>query len=121
MTTPNTENGEEGVSNIVPAPVIKSNQAMESLIMTLALQRKEWRDLRSTNGIVLRMDSYRDPSNGRSYLLVAFGTDSDDVTGDDATGEIFINGKSVDDLLPDVVEKNKSGGGNYEENTSDSG
>ena len=101
---PNLPNGEGDVSNIVPAPDIKLSPAAEALIMTVALQKREWQDLRSTNGIILRLDNYRDPSSGRSFLLVAFGTEGDDLVGNDATGEILLNGVNIDDLLVKIIE-----------------
>lgn len=107
MTTPDLPSGEGVVSNIAPEPAIKLSEAAKALIMTVALQKREWQDLRSTNGLVLRLDNFRDPFSGRSYLLVAFGTESDDLIGNDATGEIFLNGKNIDDILAEIVVEDK--------------
>ena len=107
-TTPNLPSGEGDANNIASVPDIKLSPAAEALIMTVALQKREWQDLRSTNGVVLRLDNYRDPSSGRSFLLVAFGTENDELTGDDATGEILLNGVNIDDLLVKIIES-KSG------------
>lgn len=103
--TPDLQSGEGDVSNTAPEPDIKLSKAAEALVMTVALQKREWQDLRSTNGVVLRLDNFRDANSGRSYLLVAFGTLDDDVVGDDATGVITLNGLNIDDLLPLIIEK----------------
>lgn len=102
--TPNSASGEGDVNNIAPVPDIKLSPAAEALIMTVALQKREWQDLRSTSGVVLRLDNYRDPSSGRSYLLVAFGTENDNLVGNDTTGEILLNGVNIDDLLVKIIE-----------------
>lgn len=108
ITTQDLPSGEGDVSNIAPEPDTKLSKAAEALIMTVALQKREWQDLRSTSGVVLRLDNFRDPSSGRSYLLVAFGTDTDDLIGNDATGEITLNGVSIDDLLVKIIESKEA-------------
>lgn len=105
ITIPNTDSGEGDAKIIAEEPDTKLSPAAEALVKTVALQRREWQDLRSTSGLILRLDNFRDPSSGRSYLLVAFGTESDDLSGNDATGEIFLNGKNIDELLLKIVEK----------------
>ena len=105
-TTLDLPSGADDANNTASILDTKLSPAAEALIMTVALQKREWQDLRSTPGVVLRFDNYRDPSSGRNYLLVAFGTADDDVVGNDATGEILVNGMSMDDLLIQLIEKN---------------
>lgn len=105
IVTPDLPSGEGVANSIAPKQAIKLTEAAKALIMTVALQKREWQDLRSTPGVVLRFDNFRDPSSGRSFLLVAFGTESDDVEGNDATGEILLNGLNIDDLLVDIIEE----------------
>lgn len=77
--------------------------------MLLALQIKEWLFLRSTPGVIFQFINLREPTSGRGVLLIAIGTKDDDVTGNNATLDIEINGVGIDAIVEKVVlEKNKT-------------
>ena len=71
--------------------------------MLIALQKKEWQELRSTTGVVLKYINLKEPTSGRNVLLVAFGTKEDDLIGNDATLDVLINGLSVDRIVEIVA------------------
>ena len=99
------KNGTADAKNTPPKSVTALSQAATAFVMTVALQRNEWAELQSIPGLTVRLDNYRDPSSGRYMLLVAFGSDVDSFTGNDATGKIFVNEKDVDELLIGLVEE----------------
>jgi hypothetical protein len=105
--TQTTRNGTVGVKNTPQKQVTPLSQAATAFIMTVALQKSEWAELQSVPGLTVRLDNYRDPSSGRFMLLVAFGSDADNFTGNDATGKIFVNGTDIDELLVTLIEEAK--------------
>jgi hypothetical protein len=105
--TPPIRNGVADAKNTPLKQDITLSQAASAFIMTVALQRNEWAELQSVPGLTVRLDNYRDPPSGRMVLLVAFGSDADSFTGDDATGKIFVNGKDIDELLISLMEEAK--------------
>ncbi len=103
--TRDTKTGEQDAKDTAKAPATKFSQPVAEMTLALSLQRKEWQELRSTPGIVLRYVNLKDPikTKGHAVLCVMFGLVDGDVIGNNATGEIFINGMSVDELLPLVT------------------
>jgi hypothetical protein len=97
-----TKTGVPAVKDTVKQRATKLKPEVSDLTMALSLQRKEWQELRSTSGIILRFANLKDPikTKGHSILCVMIGLADGDVLGNNATGEIFINGMSVDELLP---------------------
>jgi hypothetical protein len=62
--------------------------------------------LRSTDGVILRYINLQEPTSKRKVLLIAIGTRDDDLVGNDATLDVFINGLSIDAIVEKVAEKN---------------
>lgn len=108
--TKSTDNGIKDASNTgtmaINPPI---SEAVRDISMLLALQIKEWLFLRSTPGVIFQFINLREPTSGRGVLLIAIGTKDDDVTGNNATLDIEINGVGIDAIVEKVVlEKNKT-------------
>lgn len=105
IMTPDTDSGKSGVSDFVPRPATSSkpSQAGQEIAMLLSLQKREWQELRSVSGIVFKYINSQEPISGRKVLLILVGSQSDDVTGIDATLDVAINGVSVDDLVAEIA------------------
>lgn len=113
MSTP-TQTTDNGIPDAKTTPVSVDigslSEVAKALAMAVALQRTEWAELRSTPGIVIEYSNLREPSSGRSILIVAFGLLDGDVIGDYATGKITVNGIDVDEVVAQMAES-----GNKEE------
>jgi len=107
-TIANTKSGGADVKNTPAKPDIPLSPAALAFVKTVALQRNEWVELQSVRGLRVQLDNYRDPSNGRVALLVAFISESDDFRGDNTHGRIFVNDVDIDELLVQVVEAAKA-------------
>lgn len=104
VQTPQSIDGEAVAKNTVVKRDIELNQAIETFISILALQKKEWAGLRSTNGITLIFDNFRNRDTGHNFLIIGFGLEDHDVVGDDDTGEITIDGVNIDDIFLKIME-----------------
>jgi len=105
IETHSTKSGGEDANNTPPKQVTPLSQAAAAFVKTMALQRQELVDLHSVPGLTVHLDNYRIGSSGRFMLLIAFGSDTDDFTGDNSTGRIFVNGVDIDELLLGLIEK----------------
>jgi len=70
--------------------------------MLLALQKKEWHELRSVSGVTLHYINMTVAEN-RRVLLIAIGSEQDDISGIDATLDISINGIGIDAIVEKVA------------------
>lgn len=99
-----TNSGKGGARDFVPRQGTKSvSEAGQQIAMLLALQAREWQELRSTNGVVLKLINFQEPTSGKKVLLLAIGSEKDDVTGIDATLDVAINGAMVDDIVAEIA------------------
>jgi len=55
----------------------------------------------------LKYINLQEPTSKRKVLLVAIGTTEDDIVGNDATLDVFINGMSIDAIVEKVAENKK--------------
>lgn len=102
--TLNIDSGEKDAKDFVPRPDIKSvSEAGQQIAMLLSLQAKEWQELRSTSGVVLKVINFQEPTSGKKCLMIVFGSMHDDITGIDATLDVAINGMSVDDIVAEIA------------------
>jgi hypothetical protein len=106
--TPLTKNGGDAAKNMPLKQATSLSLAAVAFIKTVALQRNEWAELQSVPGLTVRLDNYREPASGRFTLLVAFSSEADSFTGDDATGKIYVNGKDIDELLVQIISATKA-------------
>jgi len=109
MATKHSDNGIKDVSSIASPQATKwqISPAGQEIAMLIALQKREWQELRSTNGVVLKYINLQEPTSKRKVLLVAIGTTDDDIVGNDATLDVFVNGMSIDAIVERVAEKEK--------------
>lgn len=107
--TKNTDSGIKDVSSIgEDAPAVAQipiSPAGQEIAMLLALQKKEWQELRSTSGVVLKYINLQEPTSKRKVLLIAIGTMEDDIIGNNATLDVFINGMGIDAIVEKVVSE----------------
>lgn len=116
-TTNSTNDGGPDVNSGQPKKDTPSllNQAAKSLVTILALQRSEWTEMQSVPGLSVRLINFSDPNSGRQKLGVEFSVADFDLTCDDATGEIFLNGRNIDDIFPEVITQELEKEGAHEE------
>lgn len=109
MATKHSGNGIKDASSIAGPEATKwhISQAGQEIAMLIALQKREWQELRSTSGVVLKYINLQEPTSKRKVLLVAIGTTEDDIVGNDATLDVFINGMSIDAIVEKVAENKK--------------
>lgn len=103
MTQP-TNSGKKDAKDFVPRRDTNLSPAGQEIALLIALQKREWQELRSTNGVVLKYINLKEPTSGKNVLLVAFGTREDDIVGIDATLDVAINGKSIDSIVESVAQ-----------------
>jgi len=104
--TKNTGSGNKDAKDFAPRQDTKSglSPAGQEIAMLIALQKREWQQLRSEIGVVLKYINLKEPTSGRNVLLVAFGSREDDVIGDDATLNVWINGIGIDAIIESVAQ-----------------
>lgn len=103
MTT-DTNNGKNDVSNTGSMSEIPGiSRTAREIAMLLALQRKEWQELRREPGVVLRYINIQEPKSKRKALLIVVGSGDDDIIGNDATLDVYINGLSIDAIVERVA------------------
>lgn len=98
-----TDNGRKDVKDTATVPGISS--AAQEIAMLLSLQKREWQELRSVNGVVLKYINLQEPTTNHRVLLIAIGTCDDDILGNDATLDVFINGLGIDAIVERVAQK----------------
>jgi hypothetical protein len=108
--TKNTDSGIKDASNIgTEAPAVATipvSPAGREIAMLLALQKKEWQELRSTPGVVLKYINLQEPTSKRNVLLVAIGTMEDDIIGNNSTLDVSVNGMGIDAIVEQVISEN---------------
>jgi hypothetical protein len=106
MATKHSDSGIKDVSNIASPEATKwhISKAGQEIAMLIALQKREWQELRSTSGVVLKYINLQEPTSKRKVLLVAIGTMDDDIEGNNATLDVTINGLSIDAIVEKVAE-----------------
>ena len=105
---PNTSNGVPAANNTATvAEIHPPSPAAIEIAMLLALQKKEWQELRSTAGVILQYINLTEPTSGRNVLLIAIGTKEDDIVGNNATLDIEINAIGIDAIVESVVLEKK--------------
>lgn len=109
MATKHLGSGTKDANNIAIPQVTEwqISKAGQEIAMLIALQKREWQELRSTNGVVLKYINLQEPTSKRNVLLVAIGTMDDDIEGNNATLDVTINGISIDAIVEKVAEINK--------------
>lgn len=102
--TISTDNGENDVSNT--GNELGISRTAQEIAMLLALQRKEWQELRKEPKIVLRYINIQEPKSKRKALMVVIGSGDDDIVGNNATLDVYINGLSIDAIVERVALEN---------------
>jgi hypothetical protein len=111
--TKGIDNGKEDVKDIAPQLATRSNpikisQAGKEIAMLLALQVQEWQELRATSGVNLKLINLQEPTSKKHMILIAIGSEDDEVTGIDETLDVAINGISVDEIVAEIAREGKS-------------
>lgn len=99
-------NGTKDASNTKMAENQISDAGIQ-VAMLLALQSPEWQKLKNESGVVFKTINFQEPVSNRKVLLIAIGTQEDDITAIDETLDVFINGVSIDAIVEGVAENKK--------------
>ena len=96
--TQDTVSGTPVAQNTVSGQVTASGKEWA---LTVALQKTEWHNLK---GITTRFMTLTDPKSGRKFAAIFFASTTDELTADNDSGTLYVNGIDVDDIVAQLHE-----------------